>query len=164
MRELLSTSPASTAASGARILEHRIQVTDIYSLEDVTAYFQQRRGKAYRGFPILSMGATALNQVALLLERLRQAHLASFRDLLIMAVEAGTYAITTHIETDTAGERACRFLREHAVSDAEVIFAAELQCLTWAVSAERRLWVAAGQPIFQIHKMGAAITHPFGDN
>jgi hypothetical protein len=164
MRELLSTSPASTAASGARILEHRIQVTDIYSLEDVTAYFQQRRGKSYQGFPILSMGATALNQVAPLLERLRQAHLASFRDLLIMAVEAGTYAITMHIETDTAGERACCFLREHATSEEEVIFAAELQCLCWAVNAERRLWIAAGLPIYQIHKIGAPITGFFGEN
>lgn len=164
MTDELSTSAASDAASGAQTLAHRIRVSDVYTIDDVTAYYQQRRGRDSGWIPMLGMSAAGLNHIAPLLERLRRTNLAAFRDLWIMPADETTYAITSNIESDAAGELACAFFREHAVTEVEKVFTAELQCICWRLQTERRLWVAAGQPICQIQKIGAPIRGSFGDN
>lgn len=131
----------------------KINVEDVINPDDIRLYFAQRVPEV-AAIPTVRLSPENLIGMSRLFNAMRIENPEAFAELWFAPLPCADYLITVNIESESAGDSACDYLRANAESDWEICLAASLTNCVWRLHRLHRAWVAAGKPIHETCRIG----------
>ena len=141
-----------------------IRPDEIFTFVDLACYHHQRFGDHCGPLPGVVVPTFDFSLLDPLLSRVWRIDPPAFQELIVVPFDS-EFFITTHIETDHAGERVCGILANFEKNCLEQEFAENLRSVVLAQHRKHRRWVAAGKSFFRLVPANAPQAgQTFGDD
>ena len=126
-----------------------IRPEDIFTFVDLACYHHQRLGDHCGPLPGVVVSPFAFSLLDPMLSRVWRIDPPAFQDLIVVPFDSGFF-VTTHIETNHAGERVCGIFAKFEKDCLEQEFTENLRAVVFDQHRNHRRWIADGKGFLRL--------------